>query len=40
MLKNFFKVAVRNLKRDKVHSFINIAGLSVGMSVARSLRSE
>ncbi len=34
MLKNFFKVAIRNLKRDKVHSFINIAGLSVGMSVA------
>ena len=34
MLKNFLKVAIRNLKRDKVHSFINIAGLSVGMSVA------
>jgi putative ABC transport system permease protein len=34
MLKNFFKVAIRNLKRDSVHSFINIAGLSVGMSVA------
>jgi putative ABC transport system permease protein len=34
MLKNFFKVAIRNLKRDKAHSFINIAGLSVGMSVA------
>jgi putative ABC transport system permease protein len=34
MLKSFFKVAIRNLKRDKVHSFINIAGLSVGMSVA------
>jgi putative ABC transport system permease protein len=34
MLKNFFKVAIRNLRRDKAHSFINIAGLSVGMSVA------
>ena len=34
MLKNFFKVAIRNLQRDKAHSFINIAGLSVGMSVA------
>jgi putative ABC transport system permease protein len=34
MLKSFFKVAIRNLRRDKAHSFINIAGLSVGMSVA------
>src|SRR5690242_19149254 len=34
MLKNFFKTAVRNLRRNKAHSFINIAGLSVGMAVA------
>jgi ABC-type antimicrobial peptide transport system permease subunit len=34
MLKNFFKTAIRHLRRDKVHSFINIAGLSVGMAVA------
>ncbi|HEY8967985.1 MAG TPA: ABC transporter permease [Puia sp.] len=34
MLKNFFKMAVRNLRRNKAHSFINIAGLSVGMAVA------
>ncbi len=34
MLKNFFKTTIRNLVRDKAHSFINIAGLSVGMAVA------
>lgn len=34
MLKNFFKTAVRNLRRNKAHSIINIAGLSVGMAVA------
>jgi putative ABC transport system permease protein len=34
MLKNYFKLAFRNLRRNKAHSFINIAGLSVGMTVA------
>lgn len=34
MIKNYFKVAFRNLSRHKGYSFINIAGLSVGMSVA------
>ncbi|WP_315814419.1 hypothetical protein [Paraflavitalea speifideaquila] len=34
MIKNYFKVAFRNLGRHKGHSFINIAGLSVGMAVA------
>lgn len=34
MLKNYLKVAFRHLLSDKVHSFINIAGLSVGMAVA------
>jgi putative ABC transport system permease protein len=33
MLKNFFKIAWRNLAKNKAHSFINIAGLSVGMSL-------
>ena len=33
MLKNFFKTAWRNLVKNKMHSFINIAGLSVGMAV-------
>ena len=34
MLKNFFKTAFRNLKRNKVYSFINIAGLSLGLACA------
>jgi putative ABC transport system permease protein len=34
MLKNYFKTAWRNLTKNKAHSFINIAGLSVGMAVA------
>ncbi|AXY74488.1 ABC transporter permease [Paraflavitalea soli] len=34
MIRNYFKIAFRNLSRHKGHSFINIAGLSVGMAVA------
>jgi len=34
MLKNYFKTAWRNIRKSKLHSFINIAGLSVGMTVA------
>jgi len=34
MLKNYFKVAWRNLVKNKVYSFINIAGLASGMAVA------
>src|SRR4030095_15508325 len=34
MIKNYFKIAWRNLGKSKMHSFINIAGLSIGMSVA------
>jgi putative ABC transport system permease protein len=34
MLKNYFRAAFRNLLKNKAHSFINIAGLSVGMAVA------
>jgi putative ABC transport system permease protein len=34
MIKNYLKVAWRNLVKNKVHSFINITGLSVGMAVA------
>ena len=34
MLKNFFKVAWRNLFRGKGFSFINISGLAVGMASA------
>ena len=34
MLKNYVKVALRYLRANKTHSIINIAGLSVGMTVA------
>jgi putative ABC transport system permease protein len=34
MLKNYFKIAFRNLIRQKGYSFINIAGLASGMAVA------
>src|SRR5258706_1853908 len=34
MIKNYFKIAWRNLGRSKMHSFINITGLSLGMAVA------
>lgn len=32
MIKNYLKVAWRNLIRNKAHTFINIAGLSVGLA--------
>ncbi len=32
MLKNYFKIALRNILRNKFYSFINIAGLSIGMA--------
>ncbi|MCE7040634.1 ABC transporter permease [Dyadobacter sp. CY312] len=34
MIRNYLKIAFRNLAKSKVYSFINIAGLAVGMSVA------
>jgi putative ABC transport system permease protein len=34
MFKNYLKTGWRNLKKHKVHSFINIAGLAVGMAVS------
>jgi hypothetical protein len=34
MLKNYLKIALWNLVKNEVHSFINIAGLAVGMAVA------
>ena len=33
MIKNYLKVAWRNLARNKAHTFINITGLAVGMAV-------
>jgi ABC-type antimicrobial peptide transport system permease subunit len=32
MLKNYFTVAWRNLVRNKLHAFINVLGLSIGIS--------
>ena len=34
MFKNYFKIAWRNLQRNKIYSFINIAGLSMGLACA------
>jgi ABC-type antimicrobial peptide transport system permease subunit len=34
MLENYFKIACRNLVREKGYAFINIAGLAVGMAAA------
>ena len=34
MFKNYLKTAWRNITKNKVHSFINITGLSVGMAVS------
>ncbi|TAG51995.1 MAG: ABC transporter permease, partial [Cytophagales bacterium] len=34
MLRNYLKIALRNLVKNKVYSFINIGGLAMGMSVA------
>ena len=32
MIKNYFKTAFRSLTRNKIYSFINIAGLSIGLA--------
>ena len=34
MFKNYFKTAWRNVSRNKIYSFINIAGLSMGLACA------
>ncbi len=34
MFKNYFKIAVRNLWKNKGYSLINISGLAIGMAVA------
>lgn len=34
MFKNYFKTAFRNIWKNKVTSFINLFGLSVGMTAA------
>ena len=34
MIKNYFKIAARNLLKNKVYSVINIGGLALGLAVA------
>ena len=34
MLRSYFKIAIRNLIKNKGYTFINIAGLASGMTVA------
>src|SRR5437868_4277349 len=34
MLKNYIKIAWRNLTKNKIASFINVGGLAIGMAVA------
>ena len=34
MFTNYFKIALRNLQRNKIFSFINIAGLALGLACA------
>ncbi len=33
MIRNYLRIALRNLLRHKTYSFINIAGLAVGMTI-------
>ncbi|MBQ4820424.1 ABC transporter permease [Aquimarina sp. MMG016] len=32
MIRNYFKIALRNLSKNKIYSFINISGLAIGMA--------
>lgn len=34
MFKNYLKIALRNLQRNKIYSSLNIVGLALGMAVA------
>ncbi len=34
MIKNYFIIAIRNLSRNKIYAFINVAGLSIGLACA------
>ena len=34
MIKNFVKIALRNISKNKLYAFINIAGLAIGMASA------
>ncbi|MEO1032593.1 MAG: ABC transporter permease, partial [Bacteroidota bacterium] len=32
MIKNYFKIALRNLKKNRLYTTINIFGLSIGLA--------
>jgi hypothetical protein len=32
MLRNYIIIAIRNLRRNKLHAFINIIGLTIGFA--------
>jgi putative ABC transport system permease protein len=34
MIKTYFKIAWRNISKNKTSSFINVGGLAIGMAVA------
>lgn len=34
MFRNYFKIALRNLRKNKVYAFINVTGLAMGMACA------
>lgn len=37
MIQNYFKIAFRNLQKNKLYSFINLTGLTLGLGVAITL---
>jgi putative ABC transport system permease protein len=34
MIKNYFKIALRNIKRNSIYSILNISGMAIGMATA------
>ena len=34
MFKNYLKIALRNIKKQRIYSVINITGLAVGLAIA------
>lgn len=37
MIRNYFKIALRNLQKNRLYSFINLTGLTLGLGVAITL---
>jgi putative ABC transport system permease protein len=34
MIRNYFKIAIRNIRRYPAHSILNISGMAIGMACA------